>query len=446
MADELRFLTERGGVWHFLRRVPAEYVHLDKRGNVKLSTKISVAADRKGVKARQVAARMNETLEAYWRGLADNKTVEAKQSYLDSVKLARSLGLEYQSPSIWAKASIEEVLARIERVVDQGLMHSAPLRRAAFGAIDKPPIMLSQLYAEYELTQKLALSKMSPDQTRKWKAAKKRAVEILVERIGDKALHQLTRDHALAYSDWWEDRVIKEGIGPGTANKNISHVGGMIRAVNKRLKLGLDDVFAGTRIEGGRDGQRAPFAIEFIRDVILTPGALDGLNEEARDAIYIVMETGARPSEIINLTSDRIVLDVDIPYIRIKADGRVLKTEHSERDIPLVGLALEAMTRRTNGFPRYFDKGSNLSAAAMKHFKARGLLPTARHSVYSFRHAFKDRLKAVEAPEELIDEMMGHCTDKPKYGDGYGLKLKLKYLQAIAFISPTRATLATEAA
>jgi hypothetical protein len=36
----------------------------------------------------------------------------------------------------------------------------------------------------------------------------------------------------------------------------------------------------------------------------------------------------------------------------------------------------------------------------------------------------------------LIDEMMGHRTDKPKYGDGYGLGLKLKYLQLIA-LTPT---------
>ncbi|MGY3081938.1 hypothetical protein ACVWZZ_008346 [Bradyrhizobium sp. LM6.10] len=70
-------------------------------------------------------------------------------------------------------------------------------------------------------------------------------MEILIERTGDKALHQFIRDDALAFADWWEERVITEGIGAGTANKNITHIGGMIRAVNKRLKLGLDDVFAG---------------------------------------------------------------------------------------------------------------------------------------------------------------------------------------------------------
>ena len=39
------------------------------------------------------------------------------------------------------------------------------------------------------------------------------------------------------------------------------------------------------------------------------------------------------------------------------------------------------------------------------------------------------------APEEMIDELMGHKIDKPKYGDGYGLRLKLKNIQAIAFTS-----------
>jgi hypothetical protein len=35
--------------------------------------------------------------------------------------------------------------------------------------------------------------------------------------------------------------------------------------------------------------------------------------------------------------------------------------------------------------------------------------------------------------------MMGHRTDKPKYGDGYALGLKLKYLQLIAFTPTTGA-------
>jgi integrase len=433
-ADQ--YLRERDGVWHYYRRVPSNHAHLDTRRHVQLSTKIKCANDRTGAKAGRVAARMNETQEAYWRSLAENKASEARQSYADAIKLARSLGLDYLTPTDGAQKPIDEVLARIEAAIAEGRLGNPALRKAALGGIEKPAIMLSSLFSEYEATQRTNVSKMSPDQVRKWTSAKKRAVEILIEQKGDKALHELSRDDALSYADWWEDRVIAEGLNAGTANKNISHIGGMIRAVNKRLKLGLDNVFAGTRIEGGRDGSRKPFDLDFIRDVILADGKLADLNDEARDAVYVIMETGARPSEIINLSPQRIMLDAPIPYIRIRAEDRLLKTEHSERDVPLVGLALDAMRRWPNGFPRYFDKGSNFSATAMKHFKKHKLLPTEKHSVYSLRHSFKDRLKAVEAPEELIDEMMGHTIDKPKYGDGYGLKLKLKYLQAICLTPP----------
>ena len=44
--------------------MPSDYAEFDKRGIVKLSTKIKVANDRTGNKATRVAARMNETHEA----------------------------------------------------------------------------------------------------------------------------------------------------------------------------------------------------------------------------------------------------------------------------------------------------------------------------------------------------------------------------------------------
>ena len=91
------------------------------------------------------------------------------------------------------------------------------------------------------------------------------------------------------------------------------------------------------------------------------------------------------------------------------------------------------MRRHPDGFPRYFDKADNFSAAANKHFKKRKLLPTPKTFDLFVAASFKDRLKDVECPEEMIDELMGHKIDKPKYGDGYGLRLKLKNIQAIAF-------------
>src|SRR5262245_19101193 len=63
-------LTERNGTWHFVRKVPQEFAHLDRRGVIKLSTKIRVGDDRAGAKASRIAAQFNLDLEASWRAKA----------------------------------------------------------------------------------------------------------------------------------------------------------------------------------------------------------------------------------------------------------------------------------------------------------------------------------------------------------------------------------------
>jgi len=433
MGDNGQYQTIRNGVWQYVRRVPEDYAHLDPRGIVKTSTRVKVANDRSGTKACRVVAKLNANLEAYWRGLADGKATEARQAYGDAVKLARSLGLDYQQPATWAQQPIHEVLERIETVAANGHMDNPALRKAALGGVEQPAILLSKLFEEYEKTQRSKLAQMSPNQIKKWGRGKRRSIKVLIELRGDKALHELIREDGLAFADHWESRSIAGEITATTVNKHVSNMVAMIRAVAKRNDTKIDNVFAGTRIEKGKDNSRKPFETKFIRNAILAKGKLDGLNDEARDVALVMMETGARPPEIINLSKSRIVLNAKIPHIKVKAEGRLLKTDHSERDIPLVGRALEAMRRHPNGFPRYADKGDDLSEDLMKHFREQGLLPSEDHSIYSFRHSFKDRLKAAKAPEEMIDELMGHKVAKPKYGQGYDLKAKAEKLQAICF-------------
>lgn len=439
MAD---YLIRRGGYWQYHRRVPKAYVGLGgKRLFVTLSTQIAVADDRKGAKAARVAARLNEQQEARWRSFASG--TPDKQRWHDAVSIARANGVDYLTPVEAAQRQIGELLARIETLNAGNRKTDVAVVDAVLGGVEKPRVMLSDLIKEYEAASKTDMAAMSVNQLRKWRNGKKAAIDKFIEVRADKALSDLSRADFTGYADHWEARVISGEINAGTANKSISHVTGMVRAVNKRLRLGLDpSIFTETRLEGGRDGNRSPFTVEHIRNVILAQGALDGLNDEARDVVYVVMETGCRPSEIVNLSKGRIKLDAEIPFIQVEAEGRMLKTEHSERDVPLVGLALQAMKRHPAGFPRYFDKGDNLSQTIMKHFRVHKMLPQINDDVplkkrpkygnYSFRHSLKDRLKAAECPEEMIDELMAHATGKPKYGDGYGLKLKAKYLQAIA--------------
>jgi integrase len=436
------YLIQRNGYWQYFRRVPKAYAGLGGKSSfVVLTTKIAVADDRTGAKAARIAARLNEQQEARWRSLASG--TPDKQRWQDAVSIARSFGVDYLTPDEAARREVSEMLVRIETLKVGERRTDVATVDAVLGGVEKPRVMLSDLIKEYEAASKTDMAAMSVNQLRKWRNGKKASVDKFIEVRTDKALSDLSRADFTGYADHWEARVISGEINAGTANKSISHVTGMVRAVNKRLRLGLDpSIFTETRLEGGRDGNRSPFTVEHIRNVILAPGALDGLNEEAKDVVYIVMETGCRPSEIVNLSKSRIKLDAEIPHIRVEAEGRLLKTEHSERDIPLVGLALEAMKRHPNGFPRYLDNGDNLSATLMKHFKKNKLLPKVsedtplkkrpKYGVYSFRHSLKDRLKAVECPEEMIDELMAHANGKPKYGDGYGLKLKARYIQSIA--------------
>ena len=62
--------------------------------------------------------------------------------------------------------------------------------------------------------------------------------------------------------------------------------------------------------------------------------------------------------------------------------------------------------------------------------------PTPEHSAYSLRHTFKDRLRdygEMGAPEEIIDELMGHKKPGLNYGRGHKLETKHKILSDIAY-------------
>ena len=62
-----------------------------------------------------------------------------------------------------------------------------------------------------------------------------------------------------------------------------------------------------------------------------------GLNEDARLVLYVVADSGLRPSEVVNLQEDAIILDASIPYVRILPDGRLVFIEYLLRDMALAG-------------------------------------------------------------------------------------------------------------
>jgi integrase len=432
------FLTRRCGTWHFVRRVPVEFAHLDVRGVVRHSTKVRIAQDRTGRRAARVASKLNIELELYWKDLVDSGFQRDFNRYDNARRRARSLGFEYTENAQLLILPPEQRLDRLETLVARGASNDAVARAALLGTVKRPAFPLSKLFEEYEAMTQDEVKDFSPNQLRVWRNSRMRAVENFVSVVDDKPVNEVTADDAIDYAEWWRDRVINDDVAVKSANKDIGQLSRMLKDVSIRRRLNIPEIFKGLRLRGQTERSRMPFETEFIQHKLLATGALDALNEDARCVLYVVTETGMRPSEVVNLQEHAIRLDAKIPYVKVQPDGRRLKTEDSEREIPLVGVALAAMKSRPQGFPRYRDKSSSLSATVNKFLHVNGLRPTRNHSVYSLRHSFKDRLVAAEAPDSLIDSLMGHKTYKPKYGKGPSLELKVKFLAAIAFCPPER--------
>ena len=117
-----------------------------------------------------------------------------------------------------------------------------------------------------------------------------------------------------------------------------------------------------------------------------------------------------------------------------------LTTKGSQRQIPLVGASLWAAQRiKANphhifAFPRYnttsSTNGNSASAAINKWLKPR--VPEGC-VIHSFRHSFRDRLRAVQCPSDIIDQIGGWSTAGvgQAYGEGYSLDRKQDWLQSI---------------
>ena len=148
----------------------------------------------------------------------------------------------------------------------------------------------------------------SPRQRKKWRQPKETALSAFVELVGNRPITSLTRADALRLRSHWQDRVVAGEVQIGTANECIGHVGTMFRAINESKQLNLPSIFERVRIRGGKDNQRVAFAPAFVQERILAEGMFDDLNPEARRAIYLIVETGLRLSEAINLSRETIRL------------------------------------------------------------------------------------------------------------------------------------------
>ena len=120
---------------------------------------------------------------------------------------------------------------------------------------------------------------------------------------------------------------------------------------------------------------------------------------------------------------------------------RSLKTASRARVIPLVGSAKWAAERilaqpdsSEFAFPNYNDgqrtNANSASAALNKWLKTK---IGRSYTVHSFRHSMRDRLRAIECPSDIIDQIGGWLTQGVgnSYGDGYNYRVLNKWMTSL---------------
>lgn len=440
MRDEDRYLKcHRSGTWYYRRQVPLNVRGLDER------FKIETSLQTKSLEVARVRRDAMEEADAlFWASLLSGgslATDPATARYKAAQQRALVLGFVWKSAhDLLHAAPVDEVIERLLTLKDRPASTLKRDAEALLGTAPQPRVTLSKALGYF-------LEEIAPDelkgkseaQTKAYKKVKWRAVNNFIELIGDKEISAIERADALKFYTWWQKRVTggsgKAVLSGNSANRDI----GNLRRIYGEYFRHLGDEARENPFRNltFRDPKSAkldvpPFHVSWIRDKILAPGALNGLNREAALILLALVETGCRPSELCNITADQIHLKAAVPYIEIRfRPDRAIKTESSIRQIPLVGVSLEAMKRAPNGFPRYRDKENSFSAAAMKHLRRAGLLPSDNHRVYSLRHSFETRMKEAGIDYELRCLLMGHAIKRPDYGDGGSLGYRQTELQKI---------------
>lgn len=418
------------GIYRYYRRVPIEVSNHDKRTFVKISLKTKNHKE-----ALEKAQGVHDATERLWAAMSSgNDNRPEWERYEAAVRTSQSLGFAYKPAAEIASGSFEDLFGRTKHAVE--VLETQPsAAKAIVGLVDFPNPRISNVWQMYEKFNQAGLAGLSEGQLSKHKVSRERAIKYASDLLDDIRLSEVTRADVLRYRQWWTDKIASEKLKAYSANRSFSDIKGMLSVIDDALQTNYRAPWAGIRLKetnATKLDKRPPFSVEWVQQRLLHPGALDDINVDARLIIYTMIETGMRLGEVCNLRPEDIRLNDEVPHVEVaEREDRRQKTDYSVRRIPLVGVALWAMKQAPDGFARYADKSDSASAAINKYLRSKQLFPSDKHTIYSLRHTFQDRIENVGASDRMQADLMGHEFGRPKYGDGAEMKRRQDLLDSI---------------
>jgi integrase len=366
----------RSGIYHFVRRVPADLQqhYRSDRVSISLRTKSASAASRSAVS-------ISQRLDDYWHGLRLQK--------MD--------------------------VPALHLVIDDDA--DVP---------DNSPTMMEAV----DIYLRLKTEKQTPTFIR----AAKRNGRYVAEALGNRPITSYSSSDAAAF----RDHLFDKGLSLGSVRRIFGSVRSIINLVMREQGIEGTNAFARTYMPQRYDQkERQPIPSAALS--VLQQNCKDK-DDEARWLIALISDTGMRLAEAAGLAMNDICLDEELPHISIRTHSwRRLKTRSSERVVPLVGASLWAAKRLHQrggafAFPRYCnEKGCNAnSASAALNKWMKGIIGN-EYVIHGLRHSLRDRLRAVECPSDITDQIGGWTTEGVgnSYGKGYNLEVMAKWMRKI---------------
>ena len=381
------YTFQKSGVWYFSRRVPADLRRYYRTGRIAYSLRTKSIRDAR-VRAMSDASK----LDRHWHILRiSSEDLPGKHLLADAV----------QEPA--AEASVDT--------------HSLKAAVAVY----------LRLKGNHRPTT--------------FEVAVRRSCGYLIDCCGMKNLQDYLRSDATQFRDY----LFAKGLNGSSVARIFGTVRAVINLAISEFGLSIINPFSNVYFDQSQGvKKRIPVKPEDIEKVQEECYKAD---DEKRWLIALVADTGIRLGEGAGLLRSDFVEQDGILCVNIRPHPwRSLKTLSSKRLVPLVGsskwaaeqiLAQSADSRFA--FPNYNDgqrtNANSASAALNKWLKSK---IGQGYTIHSFRHSMRDRLRAVECPSEIIDQIGGWLTHGVgnSYGKGYPEAVLLKFMNKIASIDP----------
>ena len=376
------YTFQKSGIWYFSRRIPADLRRHYRTGRIAYSLRTKSVRDAR-VRAMGDAAK----LDRHWHILRiSSDDLPGKHLLTDGVK----------EPA--AESSIDD--------------HSFKAAVAVYLRLkgnDRPPT---------------------------FETAVRRSCGYLIDCCGMKDLHDYVRSDATKFRDY----LFNKGLNGASVARIFGTVRAVINLALSEFGLAIVNPFSNVYFNHSV-GVKKRLPVK-PKDISKVQSECYKADDEKRWLIALIADTGMRLAEGARLLRSDFIEQDGILCVNIRPHlWRPLKTASSERIIPLVGSAkwaaeriLAEPTSSQFAFPNYNDgqrTNANSASAALNKWLKTKIGP--EYTIHSFRHSMRDRLRAVECPSDVIDQIGGWLTQGVgnSYGEGYPANILAKQLARV---------------